>query len=61
MYRIRRIFRGSIRLVFDEVVLCDHFNIGILRVDSYWSSKGYSDGSITGEESPPNSFPEPLV
>jgi hypothetical protein len=61
VYRIGRIFSRSVGLIVNEVVFRYHLHIGILDVDGDWSSKSNSDGSISGEQCPPNAFPESLV
>lgn len=50
-----------IRFIFDEVVGCDHFYVGVIDVDSNGSSKRYSHGPISSEKCPPDAFPEALV
>jgi hypothetical protein len=61
MNGIRRIFGWSVGLVVNEVILRYHLDVGVFDVDSNWSSEGNSDGSISGEECPPDAFPESFV
>jgi hypothetical protein len=58
---IGRIFGWSVGFVVNEVVLRYHLDIGVFDIDSNWSPEGNSDGSISGEECPPNAFPESFV
>jgi hypothetical protein len=55
------VFRRSVGLIVNEVVLRYHLDIGVFNVDGDRSSKSNSDGSISGEKCPPNAFPESLV
>jgi len=61
VYGIGRVFSRSIWLIVDEIVLGYHFDIGVFDVDGNWPSKGNGDGSISGEQCPPDTFPESLV
>lgn len=42
VYIIRRIFCRLIQFIFDEIVLGDHLNIGIIGVDMHRATKGDS-------------------
>lgn len=50
-----------IGFVVDEVVGCNHLDIGIFDIYTAWSSQCNGDRSISGEQRPPYSFPEALV
>lgn len=61
MYWIGRVFGGSIRFIVNEVVFRHHFDVRVFDVDRYRTAKSNSDRSISGEQSPPNTFPESLI
>ena len=61
MYGIGWVFSRSIWLIVDEIVFGYHFDIGVFDIDGNWSTKGNGDGSISGEECPPDAFPESFV
>lgn len=55
------IFRRCVGIVFDEVVLGYHPDVGVISVDHYWPTKGNCDRPISREECPPHSLPQTLV
>lgn len=61
MNRVWLVIGRLVRFIFDKVVGCDHFYVGVIDVDSNRSSKRYSHGPISSEKCPPDAFPEALV
>jgi len=44
---IGSIVRGLVGFVFYEIVLGDHFNVGVFGVDSDWSAQRYCNRSVS--------------
>lgn len=61
MDRVGRVSGRGVELIFDEVVLRHHFNVGVVGVDPDRSSQCHCHGAVSREERPPDSLPEPLV
>lgn len=61
MHGVGRIFGGSVRFVVEEVVFADHFHVGIFDVDGHRTSERHGNRSVSGEQGPPYTLPQPLV
>lgn len=61
MNRVGRVFRDNVDFIFNEIILGQHLNVRVVCVDTNWTTKGYGDRAVSGEQSPPNSLPQPLV
>lgn len=61
MDRVRSKLGRLVILVFDKIVLGNHLNVRIVRIDMDRTAQGNGYRAISSEQSPPDALPQPFV